>query len=1794
MAASDCSASELELLASVGLAPGATKEERDAVTRVDLFQTLAVRSPSIARLRGLQEISLVQAIGLGSGVVDFGFLPALRRAFIVDCGLASLEGLRLCDGLEELVVDSNQLEGVEGFSSGTHPRLRKLWANNNRIHSLESFAGLTALEELSLARNRLTNVGRWLDGLSSLQRLNVSDNGIGHFRELRQLARLPALRELALSDPHWGANPVCSLCNYGTFSLCQLPRLEALDTVVLDDAAKQAAEATFTKKQMYYNMRTKTLKRNTHNVVRRAGVALRSRARAMRGSARLLHRALRDVRRDLRFAYAAIALRTQPETGPDAARKAADLAARAVGHEAPGPTTPGGPRGGGSRGLHDGPGRLSGPPPQALALLQAARAAGLAGLHGRALALERLLCRLVWAAAERALAERALRWQLSALRDSLTAIASARARRLVLELSTGGNIRLEDGSPRHAWYKSCAELVLSRFHARDFAAVGVAGVQVRGVTKIHNRHLRAQFDRRMAGVLAADPELASALGAKQGASGAPDGGSAGGRRSARRRSKSGAAGAAHSGGADGAAGDGAGASSAGSASRRGGLEYLFFALPWRGSRGATRSPGAIAEALQRIAEDGFGPREATAPCPLPPLPPPYFADDAPSFASADKRPGPRRTQSVMRAQRVPSPDDARSMPHSVVAARGEDARQRQWVVLDPALALPEYVVEFDYVWESEGGRGRSPPLGTRAGTSAEGRRAGGGNGGGNGGGGGGAGGGGGGGGGDGQGAHGAAGAGASSRTMGEELTLLAEVSLGGRAGRAGDGEDDGEDEETAGGGTAVRLSAQEEADLKPLVRPLARFVEQCRAVGVTFSGAGEAQAEALEAAAARACRPRAELRHGGMAELEEYLSSGVGAGGLVSGQELLAREGVLDLHGSEAASLSMLPPLGQLRGVRELVLSFCGLFSLAGLAPGLASLPSLLALDLSFNAIDSLLVQPEAGPAGDDAAGQIAPFGGDAVAAPAAAGAARAAAKTGGGAAGSQRARRGGGRQRRVSQSLFACPLAACPGLKRLLLHDNRLASLSDLQALSRACPALEEVSLAYNPVAMWHMDAERPRGLAAHGVWSGGVSSRGELALLGLLPVGPPAVGGAGELPERVALTGTPWRPVTPGTGGGVSHTRYRSLIVAALPGLRVLDGCRLSEAHDASGPEGQGRAAGTELVMRRSTDPLGEHVWPELDDMLGAAAAREAAEALAVSTSFAPEGDVAPLSGAGDRSRQSRASPGHRAAPGGRAVAPPSPATPHLAEMAGRWAAVDAVDVSACGLRALDGPGLRRCGRLRRLDASGNLLSSLASLQGLSLPQLEELVVEDNRIGSLLVAPAAEASAARGADGEPGAAGASSAFAGIAGSLQRLDMGSNCLSSLSGLECLTQLVQLSLESNELTSLDGLDCLHSLLELYAGNNKVRAVKEVRKLRSLPKLIILDLCGNPLCGSSRYRLFSVYTLRRLKVLDGVSITSEESADARDRYSGKLTLDFLEEKLTAERLPSITELDLSSSKIRDIEPLPAHRFRSLACMNLSSNLLTAHGLRGLRGLPSLQELRLGSNKISTLLPAIQDDPDAAPSGPGSADPADGAFSGVEVLDLSSNAVSSVEDLGVHLLPALKALRLSRNDVGRIRRMPACPLLRELHLDANRLRSIDDGALVGLAALRVLRLRENSLRTLAALTVLQTLQLLDLASNRVSDIREVENLAALPYLVDLTLTSNPVARKQLYRPTVLRSLDLLRRLDGREATDEEKRMAAEIFNEGPGGAGAFAVAPSPAEIAAMAGRVPVRMASGRLYR
>lgn len=64
-------------------------------------------------------------------------------------------------------------------------------------------------------------------------------------------------------------------------------------------------------------------------------------------------------------------------------------------------------------------------------------------------------------------------------------------------------------------------------------------------------------------------------------------------------------------------------------------------------------------------------------------------------------------------------------------------------------------------------------------------------------------------------------------------------------------------------------------------------------------------------------------------------------------------------------------------------------------------------------------------------------------------------------------------------------------------------------------------------------------------------------------------------------------------------------------------------------------------------------------------------------------------------------------------------------------------------------------------------------------------------------------------------------------------------------------------------------------MELYIGNNCLTDLKSIAQLKSLPKLIILDISGNPLCIDKQYRVYTVFHLKKLKVLDGLSIEHNE-------------------------------------------------------------------------------------------------------------------------------------------------------------------------------------------------------------------------------------------------------------------------------------------------------------------------------
>ena len=52
--------------------------------------------------------------------------------------------------------------------------------------------------------------------------------------------------------------------------------------------------------------------------------------------------------------------------------------------------------------------------------------------------------------------------------EQVNNVSESTVQRLLLELETGGNVRFEDGKPTDPWYKSCQELVLSRFCVGDY------------------------------------------------------------------------------------------------------------------------------------------------------------------------------------------------------------------------------------------------------------------------------------------------------------------------------------------------------------------------------------------------------------------------------------------------------------------------------------------------------------------------------------------------------------------------------------------------------------------------------------------------------------------------------------------------------------------------------------------------------------------------------------------------------------------------------------------------------------------------------------------------------------------------------------------------------------------------------------------------------------------------------------------------------------------------------------------------------------------------------------------------------------------------------------------------------------------------------------------------------------------------------------------------------------------------------------------------------------------------------
>ncbi|WIA10534.1 hypothetical protein OEZ85_010722 [Tetradesmus obliquus] len=317
---------------------------------------------------------------------------------------SKMVGLKRFPFLTTLKLIDQCIERIEGLSGC--PKLQKLWLMENRISKIEGLAACTGLQELYLYSNRITSI-TGLDHLTGL-------------KDVANLAKLTGLQELCLADPFWGECPVAGLCNYQTFMLYLMPHLSSLDTLLLAAETKAAACATFTKKQLYYNMRIRTMRRAAAGLLRQAKAGCQ-----VVGS--------RWVSLLSELAFAERALDRQLHHAADSQREALQAQLSSI---------------------------------QAAATAVQARQ-------------EQLTARLAADAQASA----------AALEDAVA--------RLQLELSSGGNIRLEEARADEPWLASCQELLRSRLlQAGEPGGVhGITDVQVVSAARIHNRHLRLHFDK---------------------------------------------------------------------------------------------------------------------------------------------------------------------------------------------------------------------------------------------------------------------------------------------------------------------------------------------------------------------------------------------------------------------------------------------------------------------------------------------------------------------------------------------------------------------------------------------------------------------------------------------------------------------------------------------------------------------------------------------------------------------------------------------------------------------------------------------------------------------------------------------------------------------------------------------------------------------------------------------------------------------------------------------------------------------------------------------------------------------------------------------------------------------------------------------------------------------------------------------------------------------------------------------------------------------------------------------------
>lgn len=187
--------------------------------------------------------------------------------------------------------------------------------------------------------------------------------------------------------------------------------------------------------------------------------------------------------------------------------------------------------------------------------------------------------------------------------------------------------------------------------------------------------------------------------------------------------------------------------------------------------------------------------------------------------------------------------------------------------------------------------------------------------------------------------------------------------------------------------------------------------------------------------------------------------------------------------------------------------------------------------------------------------------------------------------------------------------------------------------------------------------------------------------------------------------------------------------------------------------------------------------------------------------------------------------------------------------------------------------------------------------------------------------------------------------------------------------------------------------------------------------------------------------------------------------------------------------SLTTLQLEGRGISGVEPLAD--LTALQVLAISGNSIA--DISALDGLGNLVEFRAANNAISGDISAVID-----------------GFTGLQVLDVSDNAITSID--GIAGLTALQTLIAGDNQIQALPVISGLTQLEAIRLSYNALDSAGISALGGLpsgvsSTVTDVKLTGNQIATVTALQGLVNIETLDLGDNSITDISPLSGLSQL---------------------------------------------------------------------------------------